>query len=177
MLRRLFTLVSALSLMLCAATIVFWVRSYCGGYARRDRINVQYSADTYEVSSYLGRVRWDSTPTAPVVRLVQSGPSGESSTTQIHNPVPGVNWAEHWITQSTSGRPSVAWIERRDGSVDYWLPTFVFLVAPLACFARWLWRRRRQGSCIGICPQCGYDMRATPDRCPECGAVPVSKSM
>jgi len=52
-----------------------------------------------------------------------------------------------------------------------WLPMLVSAVLP----AFWLigMVRRRKRVAEGCCSICGYDLRATPDRCPECGREPV----
>jgi hypothetical protein len=52
------------------------------------------------------------------------------------------------------------------------IPLWMLSVASgLSAIAIWRARgkaRRR----TGCCPSCGYDLRATPERCPECGTVP-----
>jgi hypothetical protein len=53
-------------------------------------------------------------------------------------------------------------------AVPYWSLAAVSL-GPLVIWPiRWACRLRRRGR--DVCASCGYDLRATPGRCPECGA-------
>jgi hypothetical protein len=57
-----------------------------------------------------------------------------------------------------------------------WFPAWSAALVTGVCPAVWLVRRVRERRSLrraraGLCCRCGYDLRASPGRCPECGAV------
>ncbi|HEY8665191.1 MAG TPA: hypothetical protein VIL86_00940 [Tepidisphaeraceae bacterium] len=50
-----------------------------------------------------------------------------------------------------------------------WFLALLFAILPTLWLRRWRIVRRRNR--LGLCQHCGYDLRATPDRCPECGTT------
>ena len=59
---------------------------------------------------------------------------------------------------------------RISGEFPLWRGAFLFGLLPCLYAFVVLSSRHFRGSKIeGHCPICGYDLRATPDRCPECG--------
>ena len=156
---RLFTLASLLSLLLCLATAALWVRSYRVG-------------DEIGWSS-----RWQWTAGGGTAR-------GVILLAWIKEPAPEPGWHHYSFKTPPDYRdmegldfaPQFAGFglqAARQGDSRYygvfaplWFIVALELVLPIWCFIRFR-RRRRHDS--GHCKVCGYDIRASPERCPECG--------
>ena len=67
-------------------------------------------------------------------------------------------------------RPTGSLLKRYDALVlPYWLPALITGMPWLVVgWRRWASRAARRIA-AGLCPACGYDLRASEDRCPECG--------
>lgn len=62
---------------------------------------------------------------------------------------------------------TISWL-----TLPYWQIVVLFSILPAIYLLRFKERRRADRIRRGLCGECGYDLRASPDRCPECGAVP-----
>lgn len=90
------------------------------------------------------------------------------------NPPPPNKSATGQFVYYTAGPGSAGGFFTNDLSrvliLPYWVIVVVLTIpaaTPFVQIARWRTRRRRASK--GCCTTCGYDLRATPDRCPECG--------
>ena len=52
-------------------------------------------------------------------------------------------------------------------AIPFWIPTSLFSIILLPPLVQSCRRRKRRK--LGLCVKCGYDLRGSKDRCPECG--------
>jgi hypothetical protein len=66
---------------------------------------------------------------------------------------------------------SLVMVARSGFVVPHWFVALVLAVLPAVVAATRLAARRRRRQRTDVCANCGYDLRASPERCPECGAA------
>jgi hypothetical protein len=167
--RRLFALCSAASLVILLAAVTFAVRgvwrSEWVGHSGDAGIVVVASGGSTASFNY-----WDDVETAPIGWNAGSVPRGGPYWSPLPDGVPD------WLGLSLyTGRTDPSTRSRFGGNRPYvvlvlphWMAALAAAVLPAAWFRRRLrrWRQRAPG----LCRACGYDLRASPGRCPECGA-------
>jgi hypothetical protein len=186
---------TVLSLVLCVAAAVLWVRSY----RSIDRVTHTSARLLESLALIRERGSWKDRSTK------------STRTTEDYAQWPGASskgvmrpwlWrvkpydraallAEAWGPDLHRALPAMTVIDlarqrtfnNADGSLltyrligrRVWLPYWL-VVASTGLLPAWRMiarHRRSRRSRLKLCSLCGYDLRATPDRCPECGKVPA----
>ena len=96
--------------------------------------------------------------------------TGNPGRLQVREPDETLGFGVVLETRSWSGNDVIT-VWHAGVALPWWYLLLFAFAAPVQRLGRWLWsqrtseRRRRAGRCV----RCGYDLRASPERCPECG--------
>jgi hypothetical protein len=147
--RILLNAATAVSLVLFVLTIVLWVRSYRPVASERELDSL-----------YVSRGRPAVWLVSADGRLAVAYQRGDHFTAPLRPfNVLGVQLGGY------AGPAALRW----NLYLPYWALVTLSLAVPLCRHLARRHARRRQSA--GLCPLCGYDLRATPERCPECGTM------
>jgi hypothetical protein len=166
MLRRLvrwgFHVAAALSLVLCLATAVMGVRSWFVSemwlWYDHSWPGVYYCA----VSSGRGQFQYVGMDVTMMTGL--NLPPGHYTNMGLYDWT-GPGWTRAGVPGLWIGRARAA--DRAFTGCYAW-PLVAAAILPTVWLRRQ--RRRRRWEKLGLCRKCGYDLRASKERCPECGA-------
>lgn len=167
--RRFFYLVAALSALLWGATPTLWVRSYWSD----DTIPLGTRGDTIHLNeggkqADFGKERFYARSNKGVLELgmYRQVSFSMSAFAQLKNH----DWRFIELGYRTERYGAIvrAW----HVAVPYWLVWLSITAVWLPWFVRWLKQvRRMRRKNRGLCLNCGYDLRASRERCPECGTA------
>jgi hypothetical protein len=166
---------TAASLALCVATAVLWVRSYW----RTDQSYWDRGPDlAYGLRSAKGWVTWRREVGPRRVLGVPTTRPGADFGAGLNElwrrGAFGLRADESELTLWVDGTVNARGAKTLAVRVAYGWPMALTSVPALAYLAfRLRARTRCRRIADGLCPACGYDLRATPGRCPECGTIPA----
>ena len=179
---------AALSLLIFLSASVLWARSYW----RRDVVTVQKWGATPPTRRIGNFIYFDPAPAYMSLGIASargrfffgfqrprqaSNVVSQHTSWRTHNQYStGYTWLYLGFLYLEEGATAHVYPIKIVG-IPYW---FIMLVSALP-WLRWSYvvkNRRRKAWLMksGCCLVCGYDLRATPDRCPECGTVPAQKA-
>jgi len=178
-------ILSLLSLLLCALTITLWLRSYSGSdyISRNQAIKFEPNAITsqrYAITFTRGAIRLSSeqhtyyphTTTIPADSSIKPAywGYGRLGVGHIHwDDAPATSLWNRLGFYSYETGLTTSFSDETEKIIAFpaALPAIFFAIPSLLFLGRLLKQRRRKRA--NLCPHCGYDLRATPTQCPECG--------